>query len=104
MTNRSAAVAAKSAEFHPVKDSWWQKAGRWLIIAASMKNHLRSLAAVLGCLLLTSCFSMRAMEKNASSDPDVTPPTGGLGGAALLDLVTLPVQLPWLAYRAVTKQ
>ena len=24
-----------------------------------------------------------------------------LGGAALLDLVTLPVQLPWLAYRSI---
>jgi len=104
MTSRNEAEKASGAEMRPAMDSWWQKAGRWLIIAASMKNHLRSLAAVLGCLLLTSCFSMRAMEKNASSDPDVTPPAGGLGGAALLDLVTLPVQIPWYAYRSITKQ
>ena len=70
----------------------------------SMNNHLCSLAAVPGCLFLTSCFSMRAMEKNASSDPEVMPPTGGLGGAALLDLITLPVQIPWYAYRSITKQ
>jgi hypothetical protein len=47
---------------------------------------------------------MRAMEKNASSDPNEMPPTGGLGGAALLDLVTLPVQIPWMAYRSLTGQ
>jgi hypothetical protein len=104
MTNQSAAAAAKSAEKAPSMDWLWQKVERWLIITAAMKNHLCSLAAVLGCLLLTSCFSMRAMEKNASSDPEVTPPTGGLGGAALLDLITLPVQIPWYAYRSITKQ
>ncbi|MBK8039095.1 MAG: hypothetical protein IPK22_18485 [Verrucomicrobiaceae bacterium] len=69
-----------------------------------MKNHLRTFAALFGCLCLTSCFSMRAMEKAASSDPNEMPPTGGLGGAALLDLVTLPVQLPWMAYRSFTGQ
>jgi hypothetical protein len=85
-------------------DWLWQKAARWLNIAAAMKNHLRTFVALLGCLCLSSCFSMRAMEKNASSDPEVTPPTGGLGGAALLDLITLPVQIPWYAYRSITKQ
>jgi hypothetical protein len=85
-------------------DWLWKKAARWLNIAAAMNNHLRSFATFLGCLLLTSCFSMRAMEKNASSDPEVTPPTGGLGGAALLDLITLPVQIPWYAYRSITNQ
>jgi hypothetical protein len=84
-------------------DWLWQKAARWLNIAAAMKNHLRTFVALLGCLCLSSCFSMRAMEKNASSDPEVTPPTGGLGGAALLDLITLPVQIPWYAYRSITK-
>lgn len=104
MTNRSEAVAAKSAEKAPSVDWRWQKAVRCLIITAAMKNHLCIFAALLGCLCLTSCFSMRAMEKNASSDPEVTPPTGGLGGAALLDLITLPVQIPWYAYRSITKQ
>jgi hypothetical protein len=85
-------------------DWLWQKAARWLNIAAAMKNHLRTFVALLGCLCLSSCFSMRAMEKNASSDPEVTPPTGGLGGAALLDLITLPVQIPWYAYRSITNQ
>ena len=104
MTNRSGVERARGAELRPEMDSWWQKAGGWLIIAATMKIRLRFLAALVGCLCLSSCFSMRAMEKNASSDPDVTPPTGGLGGAALLDLVTLPVQIPWYAYRSITKQ
>jgi hypothetical protein len=104
MTNRSAAVAVKSAEKAPSVDWLWQKAARWLNIAAAMKIYLRSFAAFLGCLCLSSCFSMRAMEKNASSDPNEMPPTGGLGGAALLDLVTLPVQIPWMAYRSLTGQ
>ena len=85
----------------PKADWRWQKAARCLIITAAMKNHLRTFVALLGCLCLSSCFSMRAMDKNASSDPNEMPPTGGLGGAALLDLVTLPVQLPWLAYRSI---
>lgn len=101
MTNRSEAVAAKSTEKAPSVDWRWQKAARCLIITAAMKNHLRTFVALLGCLCLSSCFSMRAMDKNASSDPNEMPPTGGLGGAALLDLVTLPVQLPWLAYRSI---
>ncbi len=69
-----------------------------------MKTHLRIFVALFECLCLTSCFSMQAMEKAANSDPNETPPTGGLGGAALLDLVTLPMQLPWMAYRSITGQ
>ena len=92
------------SENAPEADWLWQKAARWLNITAAMKNHLRTFAALFGCLCLSSCFSMRAMEKNASSDPEVTPPTGGLGGAALLDLITLPVQIPWYAYRSITNQ